>query len=59
MEYGKLVRRTSKMALSYLDVSRFVRDNGDVKAFAERSQVTLLKNGSIDSVLITTTWARS
>ena len=38
------------MALSYGDVSRFVRDNGDVKAFAERSQVTLLRNGSIDSV---------
>src|SRR6266403_607490 len=44
------IRRISKMALSYGDVSRFVRDNGDVKAFAERSQVTLLRNGSIDSV---------
>jgi hypothetical protein len=39
-----------KMTLSYGDVSRFVRDNGDVKAFAERSEVTLLKNGNIDSV---------
>jgi len=38
------------MALSYGDVSHFVRDNGDVKAFAERSQVTLLKSGGIDSV---------
>jgi len=38
------------MALSYQDVSHFVRDNGDVKAFAERSQLTLLKDGSIDSV---------
>jgi hypothetical protein len=38
------------MAITYHDVSRFVRNNGDVKAFAERSQVTLLKNGSIDSV---------
>jgi len=38
------------MPLSYQDVSRFVRNNGDVKAFAERGQVTLLKDGSIDSV---------
>ncbi len=38
------------MPLSYQDISRFVRNNGDVKAFAERGQVTLLKDGSIDSV---------
>jgi hypothetical protein len=51
MQYGKLsLRRTPKMAITYQDVSRFVRNNGDVKAFAERSQVTLLKNGSTDSV---------
>ena len=38
------------MTISYQDVSRFVKNNGDVKAFAERGQVTLLKDGSIDSV---------
>lgn len=38
------------MALSYQDMSRFVRNNGNVKAFAERGEVTLLKDGSIDSV---------
>lgn len=38
------------MALTYQDISRFVRNNGNVRAFAERSEVTLLKNGSVDSV---------
>jgi len=40
------------MAVTYQDVSRFVRKNGNVKAYAERSHVTLLKDGSIDSVAL-------
>jgi hypothetical protein len=40
------------MAVTYQDVSRFVRKNGDVKAFAEKSHVTLLKDGNIDSVAL-------
>jgi hypothetical protein len=38
------------MALKYEDIHRFVRENGDVKAFAEKGAVTLLKSGEIDSV---------
>jgi hypothetical protein len=38
------------MTLSYQDVFHFVKNNGNVKAFAERGQITLLKDGSIDSV---------
>ena len=38
------------MALRYEDIHRFVRDNGDVKAFAEKGAVTLLRSGEIDSV---------
>jgi len=38
------------MALKYEDIHRFVKENGDVKAFAEKGAVTLLKSGEIDSV---------
>jgi len=38
------------MALRYEDIHRFVRENGDVKAFAEKGAVTLLKSGEVDSV---------
>lgn len=38
------------MALKYEDIHRFVKENGDVKAFAEKGVVTLLKSGEIDSV---------
>jgi hypothetical protein len=38
------------MALKYEDIHLFVKENGDVKAFAEKGAVTLLKSGEIDSV---------
>jgi hypothetical protein len=38
------------MALRYEDIHRFVRENGNVRAFAEEGAVTLLKSGEIDSV---------
>lgn len=38
------------MALKYGDISKFVRDNGDVKAIAKKGTLTLLKNGEVDSV---------
>jgi hypothetical protein len=42
--------RTTDMPLRYEDVSRFAREHGNVKGFAEKSAVTLLKSGDIDSV---------
>ena len=38
------------MALTYADLSRFVRVHGDVKAFAEKGEITLLQSGEVDSV---------
>lgn len=38
------------MALRYEDISRFVRENGNVKGFAEKGAVTLLQSGDIDTV---------
>lgn len=38
------------MALKYEDIHRFVKEHGDVKAFADKGAVTLLKTGEIDSV---------
>ncbi len=38
------------MGLKYGDISRFVREYGNVKAYAKQGAVTLLKNGDIDSV---------
>ena len=38
------------MALRYQDIHRFVRENGNVRAFAEKGAVTLLKSGEIDTV---------
>ena len=39
------------MALTFGEISRFVRENGNVTAWATKgTQVTLLRNGEIDSV---------
>ena len=38
------------MALRYEDVSRFVRENGNVTARANPGEVTLLQNGDLDAV---------
>ncbi len=38
------------MALKYEDVSRFVREYGNVKGFVEKAAATLLQSGDIDSV---------
>lgn len=38
------------MALKYEEVSRFARENGNVTAWAEKSAVTLLRDGQVDSV---------
>jgi len=38
------------MPLRYEDVSRFAREYGNVRAFAKKGAVTLLKSGDIDSV---------
>jgi hypothetical protein len=38
------------MALTYEDVARFARENGDVKGWAKQGILTLLKSGEVDSV---------
>ena len=38
------------MALKFEDVSKFARENGDVKGWAKHGVVTLLKSGDVDSV---------
>lgn len=38
------------MALRYEDLTRFVRENGDVKGWAEKGELTLLKSGNVDSL---------
>ena len=38
------------MALKYEEISRFVRENGDVTAWAKKSTLKLLKSGKVDSV---------
>ena len=38
------------MTLKYADISEFARQNGDVRAWANKSAVTLLKSGNVDSV---------
>lgn len=38
------------MALKYEEVSRFARQNGDVKGWAQKAGVTLLKSREVDSV---------
>jgi hypothetical protein len=40
------------MALSYGEVHSFVKDNGNVAAYGERTKVTLLKDGSVDAVAL-------
>jgi hypothetical protein len=42
--------RDSNMALRFEDVSKFARENGDVKGWAKHGVVTLLKSGDVDSV---------
>jgi hypothetical protein len=38
------------MAITYRGLSEFVRQRGNVKAWAENSAVTLLPNGEIDAI---------
>jgi hypothetical protein len=38
------------MALTYEEVARFARENGDVKGWAKQGILTLLKSGEVDSV---------
>jgi hypothetical protein len=40
----------AEMTLKYGELVQFTRENGDVKAWAEKGAVTLSKNGNVDSV---------
>ncbi len=39
------------MSLKYEEIQKFARENGNIRGWAEKGTVTLLKSGDIDSII--------